>query len=151
ILLQTIAGPDPYDPHCGGRAVPDYLAALDAPSQPPVLGRLRGLFEALATPETTAFMDRVVEQLRQRGAVVTDVALPAAVAEGIAGHRTVMAVEAAVFHEARLRQHPDDYQPRIAALLEEGLACPGPEYARCKEHQQQLARLMSPCFEGVDA
>src|SRR5437763_15158145 len=28
ILLQAIAGPDPLDPGCSGRSVPDYLAAL---------------------------------------------------------------------------------------------------------------------------
>src|SRR5262249_3645996 len=40
--------------------------------------------------------------------------------------------------------------PKIRGLLEEGLACPAPEYARCKELQQQLSREMLCCFEGVD-
>ena len=50
-------------------------------------------------------------------------ALPAAFAEVIARHRIVMGVEAAMFHEARLRRHPEDYDPNIRGLLEEGLAC----------------------------
>jgi Asp-tRNA(Asn)/Glu-tRNA(Gln) amidotransferase A subunit family amidase len=152
ILLQTIAGPDPLDPHCSGHGVPDYLEAVKTPlPRPPVLGRLRGLFESAATPEMAAFMDRVAEQLRQRGVTIREVALPAAFAEVVGRHRTVMAVEAAAYHGERLRWHPDDYQPRITALLGEGLACTAAEYARCKEHQQQLARLMLVCFEGVDA
>jgi aspartyl-tRNA(Asn)/glutamyl-tRNA(Gln) amidotransferase subunit A len=62
-----------------------------------------------------------------------------------------MAVEAASFHETLLKRHPDDYPPRIRALLEEGLACPAPEYARCKEHQQRLSAEMSGCFDaGLD-
>src|SRR5207248_1235558 len=50
----------------------------------------------------------------------------------------------------RLRKHPDDYGPNIRQLLEEGLACPAPEYARCKEHQAQLTTAMLGCLEGVD-
>jgi aspartyl-tRNA(Asn)/glutamyl-tRNA(Gln) amidotransferase subunit A len=62
-----------------------------------------------------------------------------------------MAVEAAAFHEARLKRHPEDYQPKIRALLEEGLACPAPEYARCKEHQRHLSQEILGCFREVDA
>jgi hypothetical protein len=61
-----------------------------------------------------------------------------------------MAVEAAAFHQERLRRHPDDYDPWIRGLLEEGLKCPAPEYARCKQHQKQLRREMEDCFAGVE-
>src|SRR5262249_45749087 len=64
---------------------------------------------------------------------------------------TIMAVEAAAYHEPRLRRHADDYPANIRALLEEGLACPAPEYARCKEHQNRLREEMHSCLEGVDA
>jgi aspartyl-tRNA(Asn)/glutamyl-tRNA(Gln) amidotransferase subunit A len=88
--------------------------------------------------------------LRGAGARVVDVALPAAFDEVIPRHRVVMAVEAAAFHEPRLRRHPEDYGPNIRSLLEEGLACPAPEYARCKDHQRQLSWEMQACLEGVD-
>ena len=61
-----------------------------------------------------------------------------------------MAVEAAAYHRERLQRHPDDYPLKIRSLLDEGLQCPAPEYARCKEHQRQLAEVMPACFEGVD-
>jgi aspartyl-tRNA(Asn)/glutamyl-tRNA(Gln) amidotransferase subunit A len=150
ILLQVMAGPDPRDPSCSSRPVPDYLARLSQPAAPPRLGRLRGLFEELAEPPVRAMMEDVVSRFRERGAVVTDVALPAAFAEVLKCHRVVMAVESASYHGARLRRHADDYAPKIKALLEEGLACPAPEYARCKEHQAQLTQEMRACFEGVD-
>jgi aspartyl-tRNA(Asn)/glutamyl-tRNA(Gln) amidotransferase subunit A len=147
LLLQVMAGPDPQDPLCAGRAVPNYLAALSRPPAPR-LGRVRGLFEERAEPAARALMDEVSAAL---GGRVCEVALPAAFAEVLPRHRTVMAVEAAAYHEPRLRRHPDDYQPRIRALLEEGLATPAAEYARCKEHQRRLAREMEACLEGVDA
>jgi aspartyl-tRNA(Asn)/glutamyl-tRNA(Gln) amidotransferase subunit A len=99
-------------------------------------------------------MEEVVGRFRERGASIVDVALPAGFAEVLKCHRAVMAVESAWFHGERLRRHPDDYAPKIRSLIEEGLACPGPEYARCKEHQKELARDMLACFEAearVDA
>jgi aspartyl-tRNA(Asn)/glutamyl-tRNA(Gln) amidotransferase subunit A len=151
VLLQTVAGADPYDPGCSGRPVPDWSAALRGPLRPPRLGRLRGLFESRAELATLRLLEQACERWRARGAEVVDVALPAGFGEVPERHRVVMAVEAAAYHAERLRRHPDDYGPRIAALLEEGLACPAPEYARCKAHQEQMRREVLPCLEEVDA
>jgi aspartyl-tRNA(Asn)/glutamyl-tRNA(Gln) amidotransferase subunit A len=150
-LLQTIAGPDLFDPECRDRAVPDYLARCSQTPAAPRLGRLRGLFEDLAEPAMRKLLDYVETELGSQGATICDVALPAGFAEILARHRTIMAVEAAAYHGPRLHRHPEDYAPKIRALLEEGLACPAPEYAQCKELQQRLSREMLSCFEGVDA
>jgi aspartyl-tRNA(Asn)/glutamyl-tRNA(Gln) amidotransferase subunit A len=150
ILLQTVAGRDAQDPGCSDQAVPDYLARLAQAPAPLRLARLRGLFDDLAEPAVHKLMDHVTDLFRAQGAEVSEVALPAGFAEVLSSHRTVMAVEAAAYHGPRLRRHPDDYAPKIRELLEEGLACPAPEYARCKELQQQLAVEMLSCFEGVD-
>lgn len=150
LVLQVIAGPDCRDPACSDRPVPDYLSFMDAWSGPPRIGRVRGLFDDMAEPSVKKMMDEVCGEFRARGATVVDVALPAAFAEVNQRHRIVMAVESASYHKERLQQHPEDYQPKIKALMEEGLACPAPEYARCKEHQRQLAQEMLPCFQGVD-
>ncbi len=150
VLLQVIAGADPLDPSCSARPVPDYVAALQHTPSPPRLGRLRGLFEERAEPAVRAMVESSVKKLAASGAAIEDVALPAAFAEVIARHRVVMAVEAAMFHEPRLRKHPEDYAPKIRSLLEEGLAYTGPEYARCREHQRRLTEAMRPCFDGLD-
>ncbi len=150
LILQTIAGPDPADPTCADRPVPDYLARLAAIG-PPRLGRVRGLFADLADAAVRAMMDETVELLRRQGATVVDVALPAGFAEVVRQHRIVMGVESAAFHEPRLRRHPEDYLPNFRSLVEEGLACPGLDYARAKEHQRELTAAMAGCFDGVDA
>jgi aspartyl-tRNA(Asn)/glutamyl-tRNA(Gln) amidotransferase subunit A len=126
------------------------IGVVETATMRPVLGRLRGLFERKADPVVIKMMDEVVDELRQRGAVVEDVSLPASFAEVLPRHRTVMAVEAAAFHQERLRRHPEDYDPCIRGLIEEGLNCPAPEYARCKRHQQQLRREMEGCFDSVE-
>jgi aspartyl-tRNA(Asn)/glutamyl-tRNA(Gln) amidotransferase subunit A len=149
LLLQILAGPDPLDPACENRPVPDYAAALRQPAAPR-LGRLRGMFEDLAEPSMLILLDAVSRRFQEEGAVVSEVALPAAFAEVLARHRTVMAVEAAAFHGQRLRRHPEDYGPCIRTLLEEGLACPAPHYAQTKEHQWLLRQEMLASFGEVD-
>jgi aspartyl-tRNA(Asn)/glutamyl-tRNA(Gln) amidotransferase subunit A len=150
ILLQVIAGADPTDPDCSLRAVPDYSATLTS-KKPPRLGRLHGLFEERADPVVRSMMDQTTETLRQHGAAIIDVALPAEFAEVIARHRVIMAVEALAFHSERLERHADDYSPKIRGLLEEAKACPAHEYALCKDHQRNLSRDILACFDGVDA
>jgi aspartyl-tRNA(Asn)/glutamyl-tRNA(Gln) amidotransferase subunit A len=144
VLLQTIADPDT-------NPVPDWVVGVQGRQRPPRLARVRGLFDGRADAEVRAMMDEVSARLRARGASVEEVALPAGFAEVVARHRVVMAVEAAAYHEERLRRHPEDYDPCIRGLLEEGLACPAPEYARCKEHQSRLRQEVLGCLRGVDA
>jgi len=148
VILQTIAGAVPGDaaaPHSWW----DLTTGLREPA-PPRLGRVRGLFEDLAAPPVRVMMDQVESTFRAHGATVQDTVLPAAFAEVLARHRTVMAVEAAAYHGKRLLRHPEDYLPNITKLLNEGLACPAPEYARCKEHQQELRNGANQWFDGLD-
>src|SRR3989440_7653426 len=122
ILLQVIGGPDWRDAACSTSPMPDLLARLDRVVQPPRVGRLRGLFQDLAEPAIQKMMDCVSARFAEQGAVIKQVPLPAAFGEVLDRHRKVMAVEAASFHGPRLRRHPEDYQPKIRRLLEEGLA-----------------------------
>jgi aspartyl-tRNA(Asn)/glutamyl-tRNA(Gln) amidotransferase subunit A len=151
IILQSIAGPDVRDVACSHRPVPLMNPGHDEGLPAPRLGRLWGLFEQRAEAAVNSMMDQVSQALRGRGATVTDITLPAGFAEVIARHRTIMAVEAAQYHGERLWRHGDDYPPKIRGLLEEGLACPAAEYARCKEYQRQLTSETLACFTGIDA
>ncbi|HYV36880.1 MAG TPA: amidase [Gemmataceae bacterium] len=123
----------------------DLMSGLAKP-HPVRFGRPRGLFEDLAAPIVKAITNEVEKTLRDCGSPVDRVALPAAFSEVLSRHRMIMAVEAAVYHEQRLMRHPEDYKPNITKLLQEGLACPAPEYARCKEHQWALRASATQWF-----
>jgi Asp-tRNA(Asn)/Glu-tRNA(Gln) amidotransferase A subunit family amidase len=116
----------------------------------PMIGRVRGLFDDLAEPSVRKAMDEVQQKLEAAGATVDEVSLPARFSEILQRHRVIMAAESAAFHQERLKKHPEDYLPKIRSLLEEGLACPAPEYVRTREHQQKLVEDMQNCFDGVD-
>src|SRR5258708_17379377 len=96
-------------------------------------------------------MSEVEETLRRHGATVQEALMPAEFADVLARHRIVMAVEAAAFHELRLKRHPEDYGPNITKLLCEGLSCPALEYQRAKELQQQLPHESHRWFPDADA
>jgi Asp-tRNA(Asn)/Glu-tRNA(Gln) amidotransferase A subunit family amidase len=147
ILLRVLCG----WPSSAGGWDTDAGKPQDHWTGPPHLGRLRGLFDYRADPAVAEMMRQVCARLENKGATILDVPEPAAFAEVPARHRTVMAVEAAMYHEPRLRRHPEDYDPWIRKLLEEGLSCPAPEYARCKEHQELCRSEMKPCFNDVHA
>jgi Asp-tRNA(Asn)/Glu-tRNA(Gln) amidotransferase A subunit family amidase len=151
ILLQTIDGSDPLVHKAESAAIPPYAGRLAQVTWPPKLGRLRGFFDERADTSMTEHVESIVSMLRDKGAKIFDVAVPAAFSEVIERHRIVMAVEAAMFHELRLRKHPADYQPNITTLLNEGLACAAPEYARCKQHQLALRDEMQFLIRGFDA
>jgi Asp-tRNA(Asn)/Glu-tRNA(Gln) amidotransferase A subunit family amidase len=150
LILQIIAG-DPADAATlgAGSGFLDLLSGFQE-TLPPRLGRVRGLFEDLADQPVRAMMTEADGNLRAGGATIEEVALPAEFSAVLARHRTVMAVEAAAFLGPRVRHHPEDFQPNITKLLKEGLACPAPEYARCKAHQHKLRRDVDQWFGPVD-
>jgi Asp-tRNA(Asn)/Glu-tRNA(Gln) amidotransferase A subunit family amidase len=141
-ILQAITGAE-------SDSCLDLLTGLTEPKAPR-LGRLHGMFDDLAAPAVHAMMGQAENIFRTQGGMVTDLALPAEFAEVLVRHRTVMAVEGAVFHGERIRRHPEDYLPNITQLLEEGLACSATEYAMCKQHQQKLRTSADHWFDHVD-
>jgi Asp-tRNA(Asn)/Glu-tRNA(Gln) amidotransferase A subunit family amidase len=150
ILLQSLA--DVGDRVVDAWEVPepaDYVAALQ---EAPFLeaGRFHGLFDDRMEPPMRKALHEACDRLQEAGLSLVDCPLPAAFAEVTSRHQQVMAVEAASFHERRYRKRPDDYPPRIASLIEEGLATPAAEYARTKEHQKALKLKMLEAFrDGV--
>jgi aspartyl-tRNA(Asn)/glutamyl-tRNA(Gln) amidotransferase subunit A len=115
------------------------------------LGLAGGPFIEKADSQIMTVMQQVIAHLIKQGVSFMNLALPSSFAEVLPRHRIVMAVEAAAFHGKRLRRHPGDYFPNITALLQEGISCPAPEYARCKEHQARLSKEMNELLLSVDA
>ncbi|AMV28238.1 Glutamyl-tRNA(Gln) amidotransferase subunit A [Gemmata sp. SH-PL17] len=151
IVFQTIAGSDNRDPHCRNAIVHDAFGNNYEMPRDPDMGyehqwmcvtddffpnrcddAMRAAFDA--TVRKLVRYEPVNEQVGR----VRPVALPAGFAEAPAQQLTVMATEAAAYHEPRYRRHPDDYPPKITSLIEHGLRTSAAEYARCKQAQARL-------------
>jgi aspartyl-tRNA(Asn)/glutamyl-tRNA(Gln) amidotransferase subunit A len=79
MFLQAIAGPDPRDPLCSRRPVPDYRSALSGDLRGLKIGVIRELcWPEGAHPEVLAAMRAAIEVLSGLGAAITEVSLPRA-------------------------------------------------------------------------
>ncbi len=122
-----------------------------SPPRPPILGRLRGIFDAKAEPVMRHAFEDALSLLSRAGASVNEAPWPEGFDEVLRCHRVIMAREVAFQHERRLAWNSDVYQPKIRALIEEGLATPTPEYVRCREHQDRLRWEMDDPFGEAEA
>jgi aspartyl-tRNA(Asn)/glutamyl-tRNA(Gln) amidotransferase subunit A len=120
------------------------------PATTPRIGRLRGLFHDLADPSMVDALDHAVAVLEAAGCNVREIDLPETFDEVIRRHRLIMAVEAAAWHEERLKAQRGDYPPRIRELVEEGLAASAVEYVRCRQHQDRMKQSILASFQDVD-
>jgi aspartyl-tRNA(Asn)/glutamyl-tRNA(Gln) amidotransferase subunit A len=75
-VLQVIAGHDPRDSTSAEIAVPDYEASLTGDVHGLRIGLPREAFAEGLNAEVQAAIERTVDMLRDRGAVVRDVTLP---------------------------------------------------------------------------
>jgi aspartyl-tRNA(Asn)/glutamyl-tRNA(Gln) amidotransferase subunit A len=127
LVLQVIAGPDPRDPTCEARPVPDWTAELERPIAGMRIGRPRQYFYDECDREVAAAMDASLETFRRLGASVVDVDLPELAAWNAAG-TMIIAAEAAAFHGNWLRSRAQDYSEQLRGRLEQGLAIPAAAY-----------------------
>ena len=127
-------------------SIPDETPDADAAARPPCLGRLRGFFDDRAEPAMRQAFDRAVATLAEAGARFEECPFPRGFEDVHRRHRVVMASEAAAWHQRRFAACPDDYPPKMTALIEEGLATLAPDYLHCRQHQDMLRGTV---FENV--
>jgi aspartyl-tRNA(Asn)/glutamyl-tRNA(Gln) amidotransferase subunit A len=110
------------------------------------------MFEDLAEPVVQGMMDETCTKLRAAGASIAEPALPSGFDKVIPRQRMVMAVEAARFHEERVKRNPEEYGPCIRSLLDEGFRASALDYARAyEEYRTETSDAVHACFGEVDA
>ena len=149
LLLQVMAGPDQDDPVSSRQPVGDYLSAIREPT-PPRIGLLRRYFYEKADAETRRHLDAVAEQLGQAGAEIEELPMPDSIEDAYDDQRLIMSVEAAAFHEPMYRQQAEDYQPKLRAMLADGLEVDGILYARALERRRQFIDDMEQLSQRCD-
>ena len=137
LLLQVTAGPDGQDPVSSREPVGDYLSAIqDSPA--PRVGLLRRYFYERADAETRRHFDGVAELLAQAGAEVEELPMPDSIESAFEDQLLIMSVEAAAFHEPMYREQAEDYQPKLRAMLADGLQVDGITYTRALERRREF-------------
>ncbi len=149
LLLQVMAGPDVADPVSSREPVGDYLSAIAEPPAPRI-GLLRRYFYEGADTESRRHLDAVAERLAEAGAEIEEIPLEESIESAYVDQRLIMAVEAAAFHEPMYRRQAEDYQPKLRAMLAEGLAVDGIDYSRALERRRQFTTDMEEAAKQCD-
>ncbi|MCZ6790008.1 MAG: amidase [Chloroflexi bacterium] len=150
LLLQAMAGHDPYDPASSTEPVPDYRKGLDLLDRPPHIGLVRDFFYERAYKEVQAHTDAIAQLLSEAGAVIHEMNLPASFIGNEAAGNVTFKVEAAAVHEVEFRAGPHRYPPLIRAMIEEGMEISAVEYARAQRTRAEFRRDIKETLGKVD-
>jgi aspartyl-tRNA(Asn)/glutamyl-tRNA(Gln) amidotransferase subunit A len=151
LLLQALAGPDPRDPNCVDRPVPDYLAGLDAGIEGKRIALARGFFFADCDPEVAAAVEAAARRLEDLGAKIEEIELPEMESAYLVGSITI-ACEAAAYHAQNLRERPEAFSEELRGSLELGTFYSAVDYLQAQRVRRQISEAVRDAvapFDGV--
>jgi aspartyl-tRNA(Asn)/glutamyl-tRNA(Gln) amidotransferase subunit A len=148
-MLQAIAGLDPLDPTTTADPVPDYSQALTGDIRGVRVGVPTRFFADDASPDVQAAYRAAIATLKGLGATLVDVDVPHAPYATSAGWVVAMA-EAAAFHETRLRQSPELFDPVVRERLDAARFYSATDYIKAQRVRSVLMAEMSAVFTQCD-
>ncbi len=149
ILLHAIAGADPRDASCARERVPDYLRGLTPDLKGIKVGVPTRHFTEGALAEIETAYRAALTQIQALGATLVDVDVPHARYAGSAGWIVAMA-EAAQFHEKRLRETPELFDPVVRERLDAARFYPATDYIKALRVRTLLMNEMDAVLKRCD-
>jgi amidase len=148
LVLGVIAGLDADDPTSASLPVPDYAGSIGGG----VRGRRIGVPGNLHGIDGDAqrALDGAAAALKQAGASVVDVKLPASFDQAGYDWVPLCAVEAAVAHEATYPARAKEYGPVLAGLLDTGRKLSATDLAKLQLRRAALAGELDALMASVD-
>jgi aspartyl-tRNA(Asn)/glutamyl-tRNA(Gln) amidotransferase subunit A len=150
LMLQAIAGEDPFDSAAEAVSVPNYRADLNRPLAGIRIGVPKGAYYTEIDPGIAALLEASRAVLTKLGAVLVEVETPDP------SPLTSLAVligraEGAAIHGAWLAARPGDYSPGIREAMEVGLFVPAPRYINAlRQRGLLLKRWLDEVFDKVE-
>jgi len=146
LVLSVVAGPDPKDRTARAEAPPPAQLSIEE-MRPPQIGVVRTFFPERTTPVMLDAIERSAERLRDAGATLVDVALPADFGLVWMVHRLINATEAFTLHSRKYAEpgSPPPLRDRIAALI------PTSYYLQAQRIRHHLWQELQELFEQTDA
>lgn len=105
-------------------------------------------FEQIA-PEVERNIKSAIDRIQQLGGTVEEITLPR-LDRAMEVYRIMGNVEAAAFHQERMRRQLHDFDPEVAHLLKLGETFTGTEYVRAQHMRQAIHDEIKKAFARVD-
>jgi aspartyl-tRNA(Asn)/glutamyl-tRNA(Gln) amidotransferase subunit A len=146
IAMNALAGHDPRDPYSANRPSTDHAAGLESGIAGLRVGVPREFVWDVIDPEVEALVRAAIARLAGLGAIITDVSLPelGMIPAGITP------VEAAAYHDDRIRRDGHLYNQRIRKAIEAGLFIPAATYVQAQRVRAMIGRKLAAAFRSVD-
>ena len=148
-MLQAMAGADPHDATAASVPVPNYAQALTQGVKGLRIGVPTNYFFDDAHPETNKAVRAAIDLLKGQGAQIVEVKVPNANLAGSAGWIIAM-VEGACYHEQRLKNTPELFDPVIRERLETARFYPATDYVKSMRIRTILMEEMRQVFTQCD-
>lgn len=149
LLLQVIAGADSKDTSCANEPVPDYNGALVRDLKGVRIGVQRGYFFDDLHPDVDRSLETAMQKLKDLGAIFVDVEIPHLKYAAAAGAMIGMA-EAATFHQKRLRESGDRFDPLARERIERGNFVLAVDYIKAQRVRTILMEEMAKVFRACN-
>ena len=148
-ILQVIAGPDPKDATAAHEPVPDFSKSLTGNVKGLRIGVPKNFFFDRVNPESGAAIKACLAKLTDMGAVIVDVEVKYAEYAGDALWIIAMA-EGAAFHEKRMREKPELFDPVVRERMEAAKFYPATDYIKSQRIRTLLMQSMNEVFAKCD-
>ena len=147
-VLRVIAGADQDDPTAVPLSVPDYAAMIEAGAKGKRIGMPTNLRDL--DDDAQRALDGAVAALKQAGAILVDVTLPASFYQAGYDWVPLCAVEAAVAHDATYPARRQEYGPVLAGLLDIGRGLSAVDFAKLQQRRAALTGELNALMASVD-
>ena len=149
LLLQVLAGHDPFDPASAPVPVPDYRRDLRGGVACLKIGVVREYFFDHVDPEVVGAVEAAVGVLVAAGAEMQEVSFPL-VQHAAMINAPIIQSEAAAYHLPFLRSHWHDYSPQVRLRLLGGLGATGAMYVNAQRARAIMVRQALELLQQVD-
>jgi aspartyl-tRNA(Asn)/glutamyl-tRNA(Gln) amidotransferase subunit A len=149
-LLTHISRPNPDDTWCTSTPAQDYERALTGDLKGLRVGVPQSYYRENLDPEVALALETSLDVLKQRGAVLVDVAVPdMARLNSMAG--IVMTSQAAALHREWIETRPNDYADQVRARIEPGFTHSAVSYVDAMRFQKALTdEYVNTCLKDCD-
>lgn len=149
LLLSVMAGYDPRDPGTSREPVADYLSALQSGVSGLRVGVDSDYFFTHIQDSVRSAVLAAIDVLKSAGASVHERSI-ANIAGNISAQLTIESAEPSAYHQAWLRERPDDYGPDVRQLLEMGELYTATHYLQAQRYRSLLRAEFLEAFRDVD-
>jgi aspartyl-tRNA(Asn)/glutamyl-tRNA(Gln) amidotransferase subunit A len=149
LMLNAIAGYDPRDPSTSVLPVPDFTAALTGDVKGLRVGVLRSFFLESTGLALRQAVEEAVRVLEGLGASAQEVNLAGASLAAGASY-AVLSPEAYAYHEAWLRERPQDYGEDVRERLRVGAFVEASDYLKGQRVRGVLRDEVTAALSHVD-